>query len=298
MGGNAGNDARRGILLMVAATAVFALMDAMSRHVAARSGVIVVVMVRYWFFAAFVLVRAARSPGGLRATAESATPVLQALRGLLLAGEVCLTVSAFVLLGLIETHALFASYPLMVAALSGPVLGERVGWRRWAGIGAGLAGVLIILEPGARMLSSGALVALGGALAFAVYGLLTRLVARDDSAVTSLFWTGVTGALAMSAAGVFYWQPIAAEDWGWVLALSAASLLGHWLLIKCYEVAEASVVQPFAFLQLVFVALLGVGIFGEALRWNVVVGAGVVVAAGLFTLWRAPPGAGPARRRR
>ncbi len=293
MGGNAGDDARRGVLLMVAATATFALMDAMSRHVAARNGVIVVVMIRYWFFAGFVLVRAARSPGGLRITARSARPVLQVLRGLLLAAEVCLTVSAFALLGLIETHALFASYPLMVAALSGPVLGERVGWRRRAGIGAGFVGVLIILEPGARMLSPGALVALGGALAFAVYGLLTRLVARDDSAATSLFWTGVSGALAMSAAGVFYWQPIAVEDWGWVLALSGASLLGHWLLIRCYEAAEASVVQPFAFLQLVFVALLGVGIFGEALRWNVVIGAGVVVAAGLFTLWRAPPGGSP-----
>ncbi len=297
MDGEAHDSPIRGILLMVAATAVFALMDAMSRHVAARNGVVAVVMVRYWFIAGFVLIRAARSPGGLRAAARSARPVLQVLRGLLLAAEICLTVSAFVLLGLIETHALFASYPLIIAALSGPVLGERVGWRRWAGIGAGFVGVLIILAPGARALSPGALVALGGALAFAVYGLLTRLVARGDSAATSLFWTGTVGALAMSAVGALYWQPIAAEDRGWVLALSAVSLLGHWLLIRCYEAAEASVVQPFAFLQLVFVAMLGVGIFGEALRWNVVVGAGVVVAAGLFTLWRAPAGPGPARGR-
>ncbi|HHB80930.1 MAG TPA: DMT family transporter [Aliiroseovarius sp.] len=280
------NDTRKGILFMVAATATFAMMDAMSRHVAARYSVILVVMIRYWFFAAFVLVQAARRPGGLRAAAGSAFPLLQALRGVLLAAEVCFTVTAFVLLGLIETHALFASFPLMIAALSGPVLGERVGWRRWVGIGAGFVGVLIILDPGSGVFSPGALIALSGALIFATYGLLTRYVARQDSATTSLFWTGITGAVVMSAVGAFFWQPIALQDGGWVLTLSAASLLGHWLLIKCYDAAEASVVQPFAFLQLVFITLLGVGLFGESLRTNVVIGAAIVVAAGLFTLWR------------
>ncbi len=280
------SNTRKGILYMVAATATFALMDAMSRHVAERYNVIMVVMIRYWFFAAFVLIMAARRPGGLRAAARSAYPRLQVLRGLLLAAEICLTVTAFVLLGLIETHALFASFPLMIAALSGPVLGESVGWRRWAGIGAGFVGVLIILDPGAGVFAPGALVALSGALLFATYGLLTRYVSRGDSSTTSLFWTGTTGAIAMSALGAFFWQNIAVADWGWVAALSAASLLGHWLLIKCYEAAEASVVQPFAFLQLVFIAILGVSLFGETLRPNVVIGAGIVVAAGLFTLWR------------
>ena len=279
-------NARRGILFMVAATATFALMDAMSRYMAARYNVIMVVMIRYWFFAAFVLLMAARRPGGLGATITTRQPWLQALRGLLLAVEICLTVTAFLLLGLIETHALFASFPLMIAALSGPVLGEQVGWRRWAGIGAGFVGVLIVLDPGGRVFTPGALVALAGALVFAVYGLLTRLVARSDNATTSLFWTGTIGALAMSVIGAFFWQPIAVEDWGWLGALSGASLLGHWLLIKSYEAAEASVVQPFAFLQLVFIAMLGVSIFGEDLRANVVLGAALVVGAGLFTLWR------------
>ena len=289
------SNTRKGILYMVAATATFALMDAMSRHVAARYNVIMVVMIRYWFFAAFVLIMAARRPGGLRAAAQSAYPHLQVLRGLLLAAEICFTVTAFVLLGLIETHALFASFPLMIAALSGPMLGEHVGWRRWVGIGVGFVGVLIILDPGGGVFSPGALVALTGALMFAAYGLLTRYVSRDDGATTSLFWTGTTGALAMSVVGAFFWQNIAVADWGWVAALSAASLLGHWLLIKCYEAAEASVVQPFAFLQLVFIAILGVSLFGETLRTNVVIGASLVVAAGLFTLWRARQSAPPER---
>ena len=283
------NNPTKGILLMIAATAVFAVMDALSRHVAARYNVIMVVMIRYWFFAAFVLLFAARRPGGIRAAATTVFPAQQALRGLLLAAEVCFTVTAFVLLGLIETHALFASFPLMIAALSGPVLGEHVGWRRWVGIGIGFVGVLIILDPGAGMLSPGALIALTGALMFASYGLLTRYVARADSTTTSLFWTATTGAIAMTFVGVFYWQPIAPADWGWVAALSIASLLGHWLLIQSYAAAEASVVQPFAFLQLVFIAMLGVTLFDENLRSNVILGAALVVGAGLFTLRRTRP---------
>ena len=286
------SDSRRGILFMVAATLVFAIMDGLSRVVAERYGVIMVVMIRYWFFAGFVVLLAARRPGGVRAAAATAFPLLQALRGVLLALEVCLTVTAFVWLGLIETHALFASYPLMIAALSGPVLGERLGWRRWASIAAGFAGVLIILDPGGRVFSPAALIALSGALVFAIYGLLTRYVARRDRSEVSLFWAGVVGAVAISAVGAFHWQNIAPEDWGWVAALSVAGLLGHWLLIKAYDAAEASVVQPFAFLQLVFIAVIGVAVFHESLRGGLVLGAALVVAAGLFTLWRAHPGRG------
>ncbi len=283
----------RGILFMVAATFVFAVMDGLSRLAAERYSVILVVMVRYWFFAGFVLVRAMTAPGGIRAAARTHHPFLQVLRGVMLAAEVVVTVTAFVWLGLIETHALFASYPLMIAALSGPVLGERVGWRRWAGIAVGFAGVLIILDPGNRVLEPQALIALAGALIFALYGLITRKVSARDSATTSLFWTGAAGAVAMTLIGAFYWQPIAPADWPLIGVLSVAGLAGHWLLIKSYGAAPASTVQPFAFLQLVFIAGIGVTFFSEDLRPGVVIGAGLVVAAGLFTLSRSRPVSAP-----
>ena len=281
--------ATRGILFMVAATFVFAVMDGLSRIAAERYSVILVVMVRYWFFAGFVLVRAMAAPGGIPAAARTHHPFLQVLRGVMLAGEVVATVTAFVWLGLIETHALFASYPLMIAALSGPLLGEHVGWRRWTGVAVGFVGVLIILDPGHRVLEPRALIALAGALIFALYGLITRKVAARDNATTSLFWTGAAGAVAMTAIGAFYWQPIAPADWPLIGALSIAGLLGHWLLIKAYAAAPASTVQPFAFLQLVFIAGIGVTFFAEDLRPGVVIGAGLVVAAGLFTLSRSKP---------
>lgn len=286
---------RLGIALMVATTAVFAAQDGLSRHLAASYSVPMVVMVRYWFFAAFVIAIAVRSAGGLRAAAATSQPGVQAFRGLLLAAEICVMVAAFVLLGLVEAHAIFAVYPLLVAALSGPVLGERVGWRRWAAIGVGFAGVLVILRPGAGVFSPAALIPLAAAFMFALYGLLTRYVARRDATATSFFWTGTVGAVAVTLVGVWFWEPMAPADWGWMACLCLTGAGGHWLLIRCYEVAEASVVQPFAYFQLPFAAAIGVLVFGEAIRPNVLVGGAIVIGAGLFTLARARRAAAPGR---
>lgn len=278
---------RLGIWLMVMTTLVFAIQDGFSRHLAGEYNVLMVVMIRYWFFAAFVIAIAARKAGGLRAAAATSQPWVQALRGVLLVTEICVMVGGFVLLGLVESHAIFAAYPLLVAMLSGPVLGERVGWRRWTAIGVGFVGVLVILQPGAGVFSPAALVPLTAAFMFALYGLLTRYVARRDTAATSFFWTGTVGAAAITLVGIWFWEPMSLGDWGWMAALCVSGATGHWLLIRCYEVAEASVVQPFAYLQLVFASLIGLTVFGEVLDLHVMVGAGIVLAAGLFTLWRA-----------
>ncbi len=278
---------RQGILLMVLTTFIFAVQDAISRHLAAEYNVIMVIMIRYWFFAAFVVALASRAPGGLRAAARTEQPAVQIFRGVLLATEVCIMVVGFVLLGLVHAHAVFACYPLLVAALSGPVLGEEVGWRRWAAIGIGFAGILVILQPGFGVFSPDALVALIAALCFALYGLLTRYVARRDSAATSFFWTGVAGAVVLSPPGLWLWEPMAAPDWIWMATLCVTGAAGHFCLIKAYEVAEASAVQPFAYLQLVFASFIGVYVLGETLEPRVAIGAAIVVSAGIFTLIRA-----------
>jgi drug/metabolite transporter (DMT)-like permease len=277
---------RLGIWLMVATTFVFAMQDGISRHLAGEYNVFMIVMIRFWFFAAFVMALAARRPGGLAAATRTRHPWLQITRGLLLVFEVCILILSFVVLGLVESHAVFTCYPLLVAALSGPVLGERVGWRRWTAIGIGFVGVLIILQPGITVFSPAALLPLVSALLFALYGLLTRYVSRSDSASVSFFWIGAVGALAMTPVGLWHWQPMRAPDWGWMALLCCTAALGHWLLIRAYEVAEASAVQPFAYLQLVFAAAIGIFLFGEVLEPHVAFGAGVVVCAGLFTLWR------------
>lgn len=278
---------RIGILLMIATTFVFAVQDGISRHLAAEYNVLMIVMIRYWFFAGFVVTVASRQAGGVRAAAKTSQPFLQLARGVLLATEICVMVGAFVLLGLVEAHAIFTCYPLLVAALSGPILGEKVGWRRWSAIGIGFIGVLVILQPGYAVFSIEALVPLCAAFMFALYNLLTRFAARKDRAATSFFWTGTVGAVVMTCVGIWFWEPMIARDWIWMGTLCITGATGHFLLIKTYEFAEASTVQPFAYLQLVFASTIGLVVFGEDLARNVMIGALIVVSAGLFTLWRA-----------
>jgi drug/metabolite transporter (DMT)-like permease len=277
---------RLGIFYMVATTLVFGLQDTFSRHLAETYNVLMVVMIRFWFFAAFVIFIAARQAGGIRAAAATRRPGLQIFRGILLPVEVCVMVLAFTLIGLVETHAVFTTYPLLVAALSGPILGEKVGWRRWTAIAIGFVGVIIILRPGAGVFTIEALVPLFAAFLFALYALLTRAVASHDGPATSFFWSGTIGAATMTAVGIWSWEPMTPADWGLMAALCVTGVAGHWLLIRAYDVAEASAVQPFAFLQLLWVAILGVAVFGEEIAPNVAIGAVVVVCAGLFTLWR------------
>lgn len=278
---------RLGILLMVAATFVFAMQDGISRHLASQYSVMMIVMIRYWFFAGFVIIVASQRGGGLERVARSRFPRMQIARGTLLAAEILVTVVAFVKLGLVEAHAVFASYPLMIAVLAGPVLGETMGWRRWTAVAIGFTGVLIVLEPGFGVFAPEALIAVLAALMFAVYGLMTRYVARGDTAETSFFYTGVVGCVVMSAVGPWFWEPMSGRDWLWMGLLCVTGATAHYLLIRAYEVAEAGAVQPFAYLQLVFAATLGVMAFDDPLEANVVIGAAVVVGAGVFTLIRA-----------
>ena len=274
-----------GIAIMVATTVLFAVQDAVSRHLAGEYNTFMVVMVRYWFLAAFVLAVARRS-GGLRAAARTRRPWLQAARGALLIADICLLVQAFTLLGLVESHALFAVYPLLVAALSGPVLGEQVGPWRLGAIAAGLVGVGIMLRPGSAVLSPVAALPLAAALCFAAYSVLTRLAAREDAPATSLLWMGLVGAALTTALGLPAWEPLRPEDWGWMALLCVLGVSGHGLLIVAYDRAEASALQPFTYLQAVWAGALGILLFGEALAPPVALGAAVVIAAGLVALLR------------
>jgi drug/metabolite transporter (DMT)-like permease len=277
---------RLGILLMIITTIVFASQDGLSKYLATEYNVYMVVMIRYWFFAAFVISMSSRRTGGIKRVAKTKSPILQIFRSVILVAEMCITILAFTLLGLAETHAIFASYPLIIAMLSGPILGEYVGWRRWLAISVGFIGILIILNPGNGIFSPYALVPLAGAILFALYGLLTRYVGQYDNSSTSFFWTGVVGSIAMTVVGLNFWDPVSKSDWSIMLLLSASGVVGHYLLIKCYEVAEASAVQPFAYLQLIWASMIGMIIFGEQITTNVLIGACIIVGAGLFTLWR------------
>jgi len=279
-------DPVRGIWLMILAVATFAAQDGFSRYLAAEYNTLMVVMVRYWVFAGFVLMLALRRPEGFRAAIRSRRLGAHVLRATLLVTEVCLIVWGYTLIGLIESHAVFAICPLLIAALSGPILGEKVGLMRWAAIAAGMVGVIVILRPGAGVFSLAALLPLASALMFATYSVLTRLVTRDEPTFPAFFWPGVIGAVLMTMTGFPNWQAIAPVDLVPLLIYAALAVLSHWLLLKCYEATEAARVQPYAYLQIVFVSAIGMTVFGETLAPAVAIGTAIIVAAGLFALWQ------------
>jgi len=279
----------RGIWLMIAAVATFAAQDGFSRYLAGEYNTLMVVMVRYWVFAAFVTVLALRRPEGVRAAIASRRLGAHVLRGTLLVTEVCVIVWGYTLIGLIESHAVFAICPLLIAALSGPLLGEKVTLMRWLAIGAGLVGVIIILRPGSGVFTPAALLPFASALMFALYSVLTRLTTRDEPTFPAFFWPGVIGAALMTLIGLPNWQPIAPADLAPLGIYASLAVLSHWLLLKCYEATEAARVQPYAYLQIVFVSGIGMTVFDETLAPAVVIGTVLIVTAGLFALWQEKP---------
>jgi drug/metabolite transporter (DMT)-like permease len=289
--------ARRGLTLTIGAFLAFAVQDGLSRLLAETYNTPMVVMVRYWVFAGFVMLLALRRPEGPRRAVSSSRLWVHVLRAALLVSEILLIIQGYTLIGLVESQAIFAVCPLLIVALSGPLLGERIGLARWIAVGIGLAGVLIILRPGGAVFTAAALLPLGAACLFALYSVLTRLACRDEPMFPAFFWPAVIGALMASALGVPNWEPIAQGDLPVLSLYIALSILAQWLLLKAYQVMEASRVQPFAYLHILAASVIGIVAFDDALTPQVMVGAVLVIAAGLYAFWqesRHPAGVSPA----
>ena len=280
------NNVLFGITLMVITTFMFSSMDGVSRYLAEKNNVFTLVTMRYWFIAFVMIVICLFIKNRISDILNTNQPYIQFSRGVILSLNNCLVVYTFTLLGLVETHAIIACYPLIVAGLSVPFLGERFGWRRWMAIFTGFIGVIIILRPNTNVITEGSIFAIVGAIMFAVYLILTRYVSRSDTAITSFFWTGIGGTVTMSLISLFIWDNILKEDYLWLLLMCILSAGSHFMMVKTLQVAEASVVQPFSYLQLVFGSIIGVTIFSESIDLMIIVGALIVIGSGLFTTWR------------
>ena len=280
------NNVLFGITLMVITTFMFSSMDGVSRYLAEKNNVFTLVTMRYWFIALVMIITCLFIRNRVSDILNTKQPYIQFSRGVILSLNNCLVVYTFTLLGLVETHAIIACYPLIVAGLSVPFLGERFGWRRWMAIFTGFIGVIIILRPNTNVITEGSIFAIVGAIMFAVYLILTRYVSRSDTAITSFFWTGIGGTVTMSIISLFIWDDILKEDYLWLLLMCVLSAGSHFMMVKTLQVAEASVVQPFSYLQLVFGSIIGVTIFSESIDLMIIVGALIVIGSGLFTTWR------------
>ena len=280
------NNKTKGILFIVSAVLCFSIMNGVTRYLSEFYNVITLNMFRYWFFAMFLFFINSNKNKSIVVLSRSKNRLLQTFRGSMLAIQMCFAHYCFLKLGLIETSAIFAVGPLMVTALSIIFLNEKVGWRRLVAIVFGFIGIMIILRPGMKVFDPLSLLALGCALSYAIYQILTRFVSNFDTSETSFFYTGVTGALILSFVGPFFYVDVLKSDWVLILIICLLGTSAHYFVIKAYQYSEASLLQPFNYLQLVFVSFIGMIIFNETLETPVLIGSLMVVSAGLFTFWR------------
>ncbi len=243
------------------------------------------IMIRFWVFAVFATGYAIRK-AGWRRSFHSRRPVLQIFRSILMILEIALFSIGLRYMGLADMHAILAAFPLMVTMFAPFVLGEQVGWRRWSAVAVGFFGTLIIIRPGVGVFQPAALIPLLAALMFALYNVLTRLASRQDSSATSLFYVGWVGAISVTPFGIEAWKPPTQEAWVLMGVLAVMGLFAHLLLILALEHASASSLQPLNYFLIVWAILLGFFLFDELPDLLTLVGAGVIVLSGLYTMFR------------
>jgi drug/metabolite transporter (DMT)-like permease len=274
-----------GIALMCGAVALFTCLDATAKFLSLYMTTLQVVWARYTgaFLFAFAVSNPLTRPGVI----STRRPLLQIARSTLLLGSTWLNFLALRYLQLDEVMAIAFSTPFFVAALSGPLLGEWIGWRHWIAIAVGFVGVLVVTRPGFGDFHPAALLAVGAAICYAFYAITTRILARSDSNETTLFYSNVVGAAAMTPAVWFVWvTPSDALVVALMILCGLLGSLGHYLLIAGHRHAPAAVLSPFIYTQIVWVVALGYLVFDDLPnRWTLI-GAAIVIASGLYILHR------------
>jgi len=274
-----------GIGLMCAAVALFSCLDTTAKYLNTRMETLEIVWARYTgaFVLAFIVSNPVSRPGLLR----TSRPGLQIVRSTLLLASTILGFFALKYLRLDQTMTILFSTPFFVAVLSGPFLGEWVGWRRWTAIAVGFVGVLVVIRPGVGGIHPAAILSLIGAVLYALYNVATRLLARTDSTQTTLFYSNLVGALAMLPLLPAVWTtPTDPLVIGLMLLIGALASFGHYLLIMAIRLAPPMILSPFIYSQLVWSIALGYLVFGDVPDHWTLIGSAIVVSSGLYMLYR------------
>ncbi len=275
----------RGILLLILTTAGFSCMDASAKWLNQREPALQTVAVRY--AGAFLLTALFLNPWTRPGILRSARPFLQVVRGLCMFGSSFCGFTALKTLPITVVTSVTFAAPLLVAVLAGPLLGEKLGPRRALAVVAGFIGVLVITRPGTAGFQPAMWLALGAACCNASYLLITRVLSRHDAAETTHFYAGLIGTLVSVPLALPGWQtPAEPSVWLVIGFFAVAGATAHWVLILAHKHAPASTLAPFFYTQLLFAALFGAAIFHQLPdRWTIL-GGGIVIASGLYLLYR------------
>ena len=273
-------NALRGIVLLILATVLFSMSDAMAKYLSATLPAVEISWIRYGTFIVFAALLAL--PAGRRRL-RVRSKLLQVIRGLMLVASAVLFILALPHLPLADAASIGFASPILITVLSVPMLHETVGIRRWAAVIVGFLGVLVVIRPGTGAFEPAALLVLGSSLAWAFATILTRRMAGADDAATTLLWSAVTGFVVLTILLPFQFVMPSFGAFALTLVLGIIASSGQYLMVLAYRHANASLLAPFSYSQLIWSTTLGYLVFGTFPDAWTGVGAAIIAASGLYT---------------
>lgn len=273
-----------GIYLKVGSLVLFCTMDAMVKALGSTYDAFQLMLFRSAIAMAPVAVIIWRA-GGLRSVRPN-RPWLQALRILVAFGSTLGFFYVFPRMPLVDAYAISFAAPLFMVALSVPMLGEPVGWRRWTAVVVGFAGVLIMLDPWGMEIHVMSVVVLGATFCYALSGVMLRLLSRHDSDVVALFWLSLATSAASLVGAVPAWVWPTPIDWVWLIVMGLLGGVAQILSTRAWRLAPTAVLAPFDYTSILLAVLFGYLWFKEDPSWTVWFGLPLVIGSGLYILHR------------
>lgn len=262
---------------------LFVSMDTAAKYLSQSYPVLQVVWARYLFHALLLaLYLNVKIPGLMRTKRLG----MQLFRSLLLLVTTVMFFTGISLIPLADASAIMFVAPIIVTALSMPMLGEKVGPRRWASIAIGFIGALIVIRPTGDSLQLAALLPFGAACCYAVYQVFTRSLSHSDQPLTTLAYTALVGAVVMCFVVPFNWQAPDTNGWLMMILIGLLGGVSQFTLIKAFQSAPAAAVTPFSYSSLIWATLYGFLVFGDLPDLMTVIGALIIAASGLYIFHR------------
>ncbi|MCM2560989.1 DMT family transporter [Lutimaribacter sp. EGI FJ00013] len=271
------------IALMITAIFFFSAMDATAKELARHTGPVPAIWARYAGQATVVLILVAPR---LATVARTRYPWLQLARSVFLMFGTTFFFFGVANIGLAEATAIMDINPVLITLGAALFLNEKIGMRRAVGIAVSLVGALIIIRPGSDVFSPYAILPLVAAVSYSAYNITTRFVGRNESPWTSLLYTALFGAVIFSVIVPFYWQSPGPAGWRLMAMLALFGTLSQLCLIKALGLGEASMLAPFAYAGLLFATIWGILFFDEFPDLWTILGALLIVVAGIYVWYR------------
>lgn len=277
------DDPLRGIAFFLVSSIVFCIADTIAKSLSTELPIIQITWMRYVVFTLFALTLTWRRSGP---TFRVHNKYMQIGRGLCLVSSSTLFILGIRDVGLAEAATIGFIGPILVTILSIPLLGEVVGIRRWLALVAGMAGVLIVLRPGAGTFQPEGLYRVGSAMFWAVGLILTRKMAGTDRAETTMFWSALIGLVVLTATIPFVFAIPSPRQLLLALGQSVLSSAGQWMVMQSLRFTPASTLAPFSYTQLIWSTIAGFLVFSAFPDEWTLLGAAIIIASGLYTAHR------------